>query len=106
MPLEEVRLDCDFEGMWFSGHQLRHRWKMWLVLWTAFLAAQIQSDDGTISGNVHDHSSADDLTGDVEIHFALIVEGRYVGIVLCQSFMPRPHSKIVQDCIRRDRPLP
>ena len=29
MALEEVRLDCDFEGMWFSGHQLRHRWKMW-----------------------------------------------------------------------------
>jgi hypothetical protein len=42
--------------------------------------------------------------GDVEMLFALVVEGRYLGIVPCQPFMTRP-SKIVQDCIRRDRPL-
>src|ERR1017187_1229654 len=77
-----------------------------VLLWIVFLAVQIQFDDGTESGNVHDRSSADDLMGDVEMHFALVVEGRYVGIVPCQPFMPRPHSKIVQDCLRRDRPVP
>ena len=51
-----------------------------VLLWIVFLAVQIQFDDGTESGNVHDRSSGDDLMGDVEMHFALAVEGRYVGI--------------------------
>src|SRR5260370_38141798 len=43
---------------------------------------------------------------DIEIPSAFGAEGRYVGIVPCQPFMPRPPPKIVHDCIRRDRPLP
>jgi hypothetical protein len=69
-----------------------------VLLWIAFLAVEIEvGRRHYILGNVHDHSSADDLLGDVEMHLALVVEGRYVRTVPCQPFMPRPHSKIVQD---------
>jgi hypothetical protein len=59
----------------------------------------------TASRNVHDHCSADDFMDDVEMYFTLVVEGRYVGIVACKPLMSRPHPKVVQDCIRRDRSL-
>jgi len=42
---------------------------------------------------------------DVEMDFAFVAEGYYVGLVACQTFMPKPHTKIVQDGVRRDRAL-
>ena len=55
--------------------------------------------------SIYDHGSADDLAGDVAVHFALIAEGRHVRIVRCQSFMTRPHPEIMKDGVCRDRPL-
>jgi hypothetical protein len=53
----------------------------------------------------HDYRFPDDLLCDVKVHLPLVVKGHHIWIVLCQAFMPRTHSKIVQDCIRRNRTL-